>query len=179
MRKYKSIEEVKVVPKKKIGSGVEHNVYPSSKDPDSVYKTPKLKIPKIRMSWVKLFQEHPDIFPKVYEVKDKYVRLEKLDTNKAVDEYLTLDSILKDDDSLHDSDFAYTFYIIYVNRDEDRLEKIDEHFEKMGDEIFDLYVKWRTLLLKFFNLMPSDYYSDLHLGQFGYSKDGTLKILDI
>jgi hypothetical protein len=27
--------------------------------------------------------------------------------------------------------------------------------------------------------MPYDYYSDLHIGQFGYSKDGTLKILDI
>lgn len=178
MKKYHSIEEMMAVPKKKVGSGMEHDVYPSYRNPDSVYKTPKGKTPKIRMAWVNLFQEHPDIFPKVLEVKDNYVTLEKLDTNKAMNEYLTLDSILKEDDELHDSDFAYTFFIIYKNHEQDRLDAIDEHFENMGQNVYNIYRKWRDLILKFLNIMPHDYYSDLHLGQFGYSKDGTLKILD-
>lgn len=178
MKKYKSIEEVKVVPKKKIGSGMEHDVYPSHKDPNTVFKIPKGVLPKIRMSWVNLFKQHPDIFPKIIKSNDKYVVLEKLDTNKAMDEYYTLDSILKEDDKLHDSDFAYTFFTIYKNHDKDRLDAIDDYFEYVGDNAFDLYVKWRDLILKFLDIMPYDYYSDLHIGQFGYSKDGTLKILD-
>lgn len=177
MRKYNSIEEMKIVPKKKIGSGMEHDVYPSM-NPDLVYKVPKGKNPKIKMSWVNLFQEHPDIFPKILKSNNKYVVLEKLDTNKAISEYTTLDSLLKEDDELHDSDFAYTFFNIYKNHDNDRLEAIDNYFEYMGDDAFNLYVKWRNLILKFLDIMPYDYYSDLHIGQFGYSKDGTLKILD-
>jgi len=157
---------------------MEHDVYPSHKDPNTVFKIPKGVLPKIRMAWVSLFQEHPDIFPKVLEIKDKYVTLEKLDTNKAMDEYYTLDSLLKEDDELHDSDFAYTFFTIYKNHEQDRLDAIDEHFENMGDKAYKLYSKWRDLILKFLDIMPHDYYSDLHIGQFGYSKDGTLKILD-
>jgi hypothetical protein len=172
-----SIEEMNIVPKKKIGSGMEHDVYPSM-NPDLVYKVPKGVNPKIRMSWVNLFQEHPDIFPKIIKSNNKYVILEKLDTNKAISEYTTLDSLLKEDDELHDSDLAYTFFNIYKDHDEDRLAAIDEHFENMGDDAFDLYVKWRNLILEFFEIMPYDYYSDLHIGQFGYSKDGKLKILD-
>ena len=162
---------------KKVGSGMEHNVY-QSMNPNQVYKVPKGKNPKIRMSWVYLFQEHPDIFPKIIKLEDKFVKLEKLDTNKAISEYTTLDSLLKEDDELHDSDFAYTFFNIYKDRDEDRLAAIDEHFENMGEKTYNLYSKWRDLILKFLDVMPYDYYSDLHIGQFGYSKDGTLKILD-
>ena len=173
-----SIEEMNIIPKRKVGSGMEHDVYPSYKNPDSVYKVVKGKTPKIRMAWVNLFQEHPDIFPKILEIKDKYVVLEKLDTNKAMDEYYTLDSILKEDDELHDSDFAYTFFTIYKNHDKDRLDAIDDYFEYVGEKTYNLYSKWRDLILKFLDIMPHDYYSDLHIGQFGYSKDGTLKILD-
>jgi len=179
MKKFMSIEEMNIVPKKKIGSGVEHDVYPSKQDPESVYKVARGNKPKIRMSWVYLFQGHPDIFPKVLGIKDKYVTLEKLDTNKAMNEYTTLDSILKEDDELHDSDFAYTLFTIYKNHDKDRLDAIDDHFENMGEKAYNLYSKWRDLILKFLDIMPYDYYSDLHIGQFGYSKDGTLKILDI
>lgn len=177
MRKYKSIQELNIINKQKIGGGMEHDVYPSM-NPDLVYKVPKGVLPKIRMSWVNLFQEHPDIFPKVKKISEKYVVLEKLDTNKAISEYTTLDSLLKEDDELHDSDFAYTFFNIYKDHDNDRLEAIDEHFENMGHDVFNLYVKWRNLILKFLDIMPYDYYYDLHIGQFGYSKDGTLKILD-
>jgi hypothetical protein len=51
MKKYKSIEEVKVVPKKKIGFGMEHDVYPSM-NPDLVYKIPKGKI--LKLEWLGL-----------------------------------------------------------------------------------------------------------------------------
>lgn len=175
MKRYGSIEEMMAVPKKKIGSGMEHNVYPSHRNPDTVYKVGK---GKIRMSWVRLFREHPNIFPRVLDVKDNYVTLEKLDTNKAMNEYLTLDSLLKEDDELHDSDFAYTFHVIYRNNDQERLKLIDQHFQNMGQNVYNTYSKWRDLILNFFDIMPPNYYSDLHLGQFGYSKDGTLKILD-
>jgi len=177
MRKVKSLKEVRVVPKKKIGSGMEHDVYPSI-NPDLVYKVARGSIPKIRMSWVNLFEDHPNIFPKIIKSSDKYVILEKLDTNKAMNEYTTLDSLLKEDDELHDSDFAYTFFTIYKDHDNERLEAINEHFENMGEKAYNLYSKWRDLILKFLDIMPHDYYSDLHIGQFGYSKDGTLKILD-
>jgi hypothetical protein len=181
MKKFKSIDEVKVVPKKKIGSGMEHDVYPSTNQ-DVVIKTPSSRfgktLPKIRMSWVYLFQQHPDIFPKVIKVSEKYVVLEKLDTNKAMSEYLTLDGLLKEDRELWDGDFAYTLFLIHKESDEDKLAAIDQHFEMLGNKPFQLYSKWRNLILNFLDIMPHDYYSDLHVGQFGYSKDGTLKILD-
>jgi len=181
MKKFMSIEEMNIVPKKKIGSGMEHDVYPSTNQ-DVVIKTISSRfgktLPKIRMAWVNLFQEHPDIFPKVIKVTETYVVLEKLDTNKAMSEYLTLDGLLKEDREIWEGDFAYTLFLIYEGSDEDKLTAIDEHFENMGDKAFNLYSKWRDLILKFLDIMPHDYYSDLHVGQFGYSKDGTLKILD-
>jgi len=174
-----NIEEIIIKQKKKVGSGQEHNVYPSYKNPDSVFKTPKSSPPKIRMSWVYLFQEHPDIFPKVLQIKNNFVELEKLDTNKAIDEYTLLDSFLSDNEQLYDGDFAYTFSVIFRNNDYDKLDEIDEYFNILGDKVFQIYSKWRNLLVKFFDVMPYDYFSDLHVGQFGYSKDGKLKILDI
>lgn len=174
MKKNVLIKEVR-----KIGSGAEHKVY-QSMHPDLVYKVPRhSNQPKIRMSWVYLFQEHPDIFPKIIKATDRHVTLEKLDTNKAISEYTTLDSILKENSDLWDSDFAYTLFNIYKERDNERLDEVDEHFELWGDNVYNLYSKWRDLILKFLDIMPYDYYSDLHIGQFGYSKDGTLKILDI
>ena len=181
MKKYNSIEEVKIVPKKKIGSGMEHDVYPSTNQ-DVVIKTPSSRFgknkPKIKESWVKMFKEHPNMFPKILKQTENYVILEKLDTNKAMSEYLTLDGLLKEDRELWDGDFAYTLFLLHKDSDEYKLEAIDQHFENLGGKSFQLYSKWRNLILGFLDIMPHDYYSDLHVGQFGYSKDGTLKILD-
>lgn len=172
----KIVKEIRIKPKEKLGSGTEHNVYPSLSNPNVVIKMPK---GKIRMSWVNLFKEHPEIFPKITKQTDKYIVLEKLDTKKAESDYLTLDGLLIEDRELYDGDFAYTFYLIFKYRNFDKLEKIDEYFESLSPAAFQLYSKWRNQLIKFFDVVPYDYFPDLHIGQFGYSNDGTLKILDI
>ena len=73
--------------KEPIGQGSEHIIYPYSKDPNKVIKTfdPDEK-ESINKDQITTFQKHPDIFPIVYKVTDKYAILEKLNTKKVIDE---------------------------------------------------------------------------------------------
>lgn len=172
------IQELNPKEKTPLGKGRHHVVYPNLRDPSKVFKTPKEGFPKINYKWVKMFEEHPDMFPKVYRVSDRYVSLEKLDTNKAITEYQLLDGLLKKDDELYSGDFAYTLYRVYVYDDKDLEREIDNYFDNMNIGVATIYKRWKKLIFDFFNLMPEGYNSDLHQDQFGYSKEGKLKILD-
>ena len=79
--------------KEPIGQGSEHVIYPYSKDPNKIIKTfdPDER-ESINKDQITTFQNHPDIFPIVYKVTDKYAVLEKLNTKKAIDELEKLEA---------------------------------------------------------------------------------------
>ena len=79
--------------KEPIGQGSEHIIYPYSKDPNKVIKTfdPDER-ESIDKDQITTFQKHPDIFPIVYKVTDKYAILDKLNTKKVIDELEKLEA---------------------------------------------------------------------------------------
>ena len=87
--------------KEPIGQGSEHIIYPYSKDPNKVIKTfDSDETESINKNQITTFQNHPDIFPIVYKVTDKYAVLEKLNTKKAIDELEKLAQFLKEENNL-------------------------------------------------------------------------------
>lgn len=178
----KIIDEIMTRPKQPLGSGMEHVVYPSVKDPSKVFKVAYSedgeKLVKVRNSVVKTFEEHPDIFPIVYNKTDKYITLERLDTKRAEKEYDLLNQALEKDEDLYMGDFSYTLFLIFRENNHELENEIDNYFYSQSSPISKLYKKWKNLIKRFFQVMPPEYYSDLHIEQFGYSKDGKLKILD-
>lgn len=170
---------------------MEHDVYPSLKDNDKVFKIVRDEtgktFPKIRMSWVKIFQSHPDIFPIVYKINDKYVSLERLDTSRALSEHQKLNDILKSNKSHYNTGmYAYVDIIstldqMFENNDREAESDLDLLFRSKGDKNYTMYYRWKRVIKKFMTLIydyEPNYVSDLNADQFGYSKDGRLKILD-
>ena len=68
-----------IIFKTPIGQGSEHIIYPYSKDPNKIIKTfDPDETESINKDQITTFQKHPDIFPIIYKVTDKYAVLEKL-----------------------------------------------------------------------------------------------------
>lgn len=178
----KIISELKAHAKTPLGYGMDHIVYPSLKDSSKVFKIAYSqegeKFTKINNSAIQTFEAHPDIFPIVYRKGDKYVTLERLDTIKAEKEFEMLSQELEKDDELDMGNIAYTLFLIFRDNNRELENEIDFYFVKLPSPIPKIYKKWKNLLKKFFQIMPTKYYPDLHVGQFGYTKDNKLKILD-
>jgi hypothetical protein len=124
--------------RKEMGAGVEHKVFPSTTDPNIVYKLgTKTSID----SWVNEFRRDPSIFPEVYKrgktkykLKEKqniltkngystfpagsiipmdYVEMEKLDTKQVEKEWDELDNAFENIMEIDDWGFL-DFLIIYM-----------------------------------------------------------------
>ena len=167
------INEVKIRKKEKLGMGAEHDIYPSEINPDAVMKVRNC-VPEKEVPWVETFEKYPDIFPIVIKRTKNYVCLEKLDTNKAVEEFEDMENFLG-----YELTEAYSeayWKGIVKNKDNEHFKMLDDKF--MGTELYEIYSRWNDLILRFYEIIPPKFYPDLHGEQFGYSKDGKLKILD-
>jgi hypothetical protein len=163
------INEVKIRKKEKLGMGTEHDIYPSETNPDVVMKVRNC-VPEKEVPWVETFKKNPDIFPIVIKHTKNYVCLEKLDTNKAVEEFEDMENFLG-----YELTEAYWEGIVR-NKNTAHLKILDDKF--MESELYEIYSRWKDLILRFYEIIPPNFYPDLHGEQFGYSKDGKLKILD-
>jgi len=162
------INEVMYRNRKKLGMGAEHDVYPGIINPDIVIKVPNC-VPELEVPWVETFKKYPDIFPIVIKHGNNYVCLERLDTNKAIEEYEIMEDLLG-------YEIETRMYDIYKKQNIIKLKELDNIFKEAG--LYEIYSKWKNLFFKFYKVIPPDFYPDLHKDQFGYSKDGKLKILD-
>jgi hypothetical protein len=165
-----SLLELRGKERTKLGSGMEHDVYAHMTDPNIVFKIKNDNDKKINIKWVRMFEKYPDMFPMVRRIGKNYVALEKLDTRKALREYSEINDIINEDLS----------YAIFSSLSDGHFpDEIDNIFDSLKNtRLRETYYRWRNLIITFLNRMPSNYFSDLHDGQFGYSKDGKLKILD-
>ena len=73
------LKELNIQPKPQLGKGDTFTAYPSKTYPDRVIKT--ASSPQDVEAHADMFKEYPEIFPKVYEVTDKYLVIEKLNQN--------------------------------------------------------------------------------------------------
>ena len=181
-----------------IGQGSEHIIYPYSKDPNKVIKTfDPDETESINKNQITTFQKHPDIFPIVYKVTDKYAVLEKLNTEKAINELEKLQteffnlkwrsekkrkySILLDDlmgdNNLEGLDFIGLLYYLFQNTSSSSLKKELNTLLSLTQNP-DLLKKWIDFLIKVSSIIGKTKL-DIHTEQFGYDPKGNIKLLDI
>ena len=200
------VEEIATKEKELVGKGAFHNVYPSKKNPNIVYK---IGFDEEVDGWLDLFKNHPDIFPKVYGtghikiklkknltkftwrsgqftpvtygpgdvVEVKYVTVEKLDTKKGVEHWHSLSNVVE---QMSPTDTSLQTYLTSLGLDDD----LEQEFLSIGEKIKEsgndfIY----NIFVNFYNLIHSVYEiklrADDHIGNYGYDKDGNLKCLDI
>lgn len=166
--------------RKEMGAGVEHKVFPSTTDPNIVYK---LGSKKSIDSWVEEFKKDPSIFPKVFKrgrtkiklksdlpfyregntaksipagtvVPMDYVEMEKLDTQKVEKEWDELDNAFENIMEIDDWGFL-DFLIIYMtNTPQARANGYDNDktISKLDTEIKQHFPGLYPVLLKYLNL---------------------------
>ena len=174
--------EVDIKQKTPIGGGNFHKVYDSNYKPDVVYKIGDESVVR---NWYELFKSNPDLFPKVYrkgvvnvpiknqngdivkKVKKSYVEVEKIDTKRLEKEWKLIDKFCN-------GNLQYNIT---------RIEEKDDFFQDLGDEIskvntplYEAFVRIYNLVYSVYEIKPS---ADIHIGQFGYDKQGNLKCLDL
>jgi hypothetical protein len=198
------VDEIATKEKELVGKGAFHNVYPSNKNPNMVYK---IGFDEDVNGWVDLFKSRPDIFPKVYgtgyvniklkkqvtnfswrtgefkpitynpgdTVKVKYVGVERLNTEKAKQHWNSLANVV----SVMSGKSLQT-YLTSLGMDEEMEEEflsIGERIKETGNDfIYNIFVEFYNLIQSVYELKPV---ADVHVGNYGYDKDNNLKCLDI
>ena len=181
-----------IIFKTPIGQGSEHIIYPYSKDPNKVIKTSSQSVNKNQIT---IFQKHPDIFPIVYKITDKYAVLEKLDVNQAITELEKLEveffnlkwhsdkkrkySILLDDlmeNNDDDYDFIGLLYYLFQNNPSSLKSELNTLYSLTQNP--ELLKKWIDFLIKVTS-KTNQTELDIHSEQFGYDSKGNIKLLDI
>ena len=182
-------------------SGIEHDIYNLTKDPNKIIKTSsyhgnildpktgniigKNKYAKVPLDkeMVEFFIAHPDIIAKVYKVHPNYMVVEKLNTKKFLDENEKLIKAFKKH-KIYNSHFLddgenpeQIIHVLYNMLQSDKI--IDKLFNITKKEgIDDILSRWIIFLEKL-KKYEGKYNIDLHNGNLGYDNEGKIKLLDI
>jgi hypothetical protein len=166
--------------RKEMGAGVEHKVFPSTTDPNIVYK---LGSKKSIDSWFEEFKQDPSIFPKVYrrgstKVKLKsdlpfyrlkkgstsfsagtvvpmdYVEMEKLDTTRVNKEWDLLDEMLETLTERDGYEFLDFLIILMTNSPEAKANGYDSDatIAKVDEEVKKYYPQLYPIFMNYINL---------------------------
>lgn len=168
--------------KELFGSGVEHRLYPSKKYPDRLYK---LSFQPIVDKWLELFKNNPKYFPKVYGTGTmkydkkllRYVLIEKVDTERHIDEWEQINDALEAIGAGEDVDSHFRSQLMSG----DEVEDITNQLKQYDPDTYRLYIKWLNFIFKV-NSIVQPYkrrYLDVHVYNFGYRMNGDMVCLDI
>lgn len=191
------------------GSGSFHYVYNSKQNPDRVFKIARpsdidewlslfksrpdifpsvyrVGETKVKLREPKNYIEFVDgemkyVKHNVGDVMDaKYVELDKLNTVKAQNDWRKLDDAITD---LTEEGWEFQDYVIHLilmltkqGGDDDMLDAVTENMKTEHPEMIKTLNRFVTLIKKICEVRKKP---DLHIDNFGYDKDGTLKCLDI
>lgn len=190
----KILKEVSLDKKERLGRGSFHDVYPLKYDPSRVVKIPRTRDGYAAAeyweagseSWFNIFKKYPQYFPEVYKITDKYIILEKLDTNrvkqdliKMEDDLVSISSNLSD--MIEDRNFGVTevldgLIMGKLSGDKEDAKMLNMLIKKSHNkDLFKIYI---DLLLSIRGERIRGFI-DVNDGNFGYNKEGKLKMLDI
>jgi hypothetical protein len=156
--------------RKEKASGIEHMVYPSTDDPDKIYKLgPKNVID----NWYDIFKKNPNIFPIIYKrgetrvkLKDKkvintkngwqtfeagtvfpfdYVLMENLDTDKVIKEWALLDRAMEEILDLDGYEFM-DYMVAFMLNDDNKTVKIINEGIKEYSTIYPIFLRYVDLV---------------------------------
>jgi hypothetical protein len=181
-------DELDTKEKEVFGKGTEHVLYHSKQYPDKLYKV-GLK-PTVQR-WVKIFKSNKKLFPKVFRVgslykdNDKvlYVLIEKVDTQRVIDEWDRMEKALEeigyiDTDSFGNIDYLFREILF----DEDYGNEVYSSLRNYNQEVYNLFVKWTNFLHtvnKIVQPIKNGTLLDVHRYNFGYNSKGNMICLDI
>lgn len=176
--------ELKTKIKPIVGSGAEHRIFVSKRDPNIIYKIGSINVVK---KWYEIFKKYPDFFPKVYKIgitnvpiitepdgkyRMAYVAIEKLDTETFEKNW-----------NIFDEYFDYNMSDIIITSLStdfvfDQLVSAGEMIRQNEGE--EMYLKYKEIIDLCVNINKVIYKSlDVHIYNFGYDRNGKLKCLDI
>ncbi len=176
-----------------VGTGVEHDIYPDNKNKDRIFKVPKDAVAKDEMyKWIKTFSKYPRIFAKIYRAKDNsYVSLEKLDTSRVQQEYrrlydyfTTKHPLIDQETSSISSDPLIEMFLIMSLLDstenKGKIRDIQKRMRQDDPSLLPIFNNWLKLTLIMRDVAERENLAiDFHIDNFGYDKEGNLKMLDI
>lgn len=176
-----------------LGTGVEHDIYPDNKNKDRIFKVPKDAVAKDEMyKWIKTFSKYPRIFAKIYRAKDNsYVSLEKLDTSRVQQEYrrlydyfTTKHPLIDQETSSISSDPLIEMFLIMSLLDstenKGKIRDIQKRMRQDDPSLLPIFNNWLKLTLIMRDVAERENLAiDFHIDNFGYDKEGNLKMLDI
>jgi hypothetical protein len=182
----REFDEIVTREKKYIGIGTMHTVYPSNGNPDLVYKVGSHSDIE---HFANLFKTNTNIFPIVHKIgyiikgnkKYTYVALEKLDTKKAEKDWDILSWSVTDCTDWGWSSFG-SYVIQYIFKcqgdeyNEDTVNWVDKYVEDEHPHIKGILDRFKYIIEEVVKIHREP---DLHKYNFGYTKDGMLKCLDI
>lgn len=190
------IHEVEIKRKEKLGSGQFHNVYNFEKFKDKVIRTrygdiiltpngmKRIDTDKLDLEEIKIFQQYPDLFVKVFKVTERYAVLEKLDVSNIEKESLILARGIyryisnfgdegfnfRIDPEISDPQDMMVSNVLYImNHNPKFVKAVREHCDKA---IFD---RWYRLIE---GLIKINKFFDVHNYNIGYDKQMKLKMFD-
>jgi hypothetical protein len=178
-----NLSEVSVTPKDVYKTGTQHELYKDHKDPDKIYRVVKpghQDISKQAYNWVKVFQEYPQYFPKVYKATDRGASVEKLDANKASKEFFDIHEVIKKEFGLKMNWFVDVLKdIAEGDYDSELVHRIGVYLQQEHPQLASAFKRYTSLMHRLQVVNNSEYTLDAHSGNFGYDKQGHLKMLDL
>lgn len=185
----KILKEVSVEKKERMGRGSFHDVYPLKYDSSKVIKVPRgvsdyaKDVYRVGDSnaWFNIFKKYPQYFPEIYKITDKYVIIEKLDTERVErDLYLLEDDLYpyfsEDiDNGYHITEILYDLILDSAGNDL-KTKQLNLLVGKLKNrDIINRYID----LLRSIEGEKIRGFIDVNDGNFGYNDKGELKMLDI
>ncbi len=122
------------------------------------------------------FPKHPELFPTVYEVGSNYIILEKLNSDEAEKEYVYLNNWFN-----KNYNTKKNYLRNYLLRNFRKLlnNPVEIDISSMSDSDRKILDRYDDLVSKIMNILGDSFLLDIHKGNFGYTNQGILKMLDI
>lgn len=179
------ILELNIRAKEPYAAGTEHEIYKDSKDPNKVYRVVMQGHPDISKqayNWVEIFKKYPQYFPAVYKSTERGASVEKLNTNKAMQEFDDINNTLRGEMEETKKLGWFTDLLKDIAEGLDRksvINKVGMYLQENEPSLASAFKRYINLMIKLQPINSPEHTLDAHAGNFGYDKQGRLKMLDL